>query len=288
MGTRGGHSNNPGNANIGHAGLTEMLNQDSVEILEAGVKISSRLLDSLGKSLQGPHNSAAVARLIDSIADMRRHAETKRTVVGVVGNTGSGKSSIINAVVDEERIIPTNCVRACTAVVTELSYNNSDDPAQAYRAEIEFITKEEWMAELNLLFGDLSDSSDNSAQGSTRADPAAVVAKAKLMAVYPHLAKSKNIPTSSTPATLADDPHVLNYLNTTKKVSDQSPHLFYEKLQKYVDSKEKTRDKKSNKSPVMELWPLIKTVRVYVKSDALSTGLVLVDLVSHRFSLCKE
>ena len=32
-------------------------------------------------------------------------------VLGVVGNTGAGKSSVINAMLDEERLLPTNCVR---------------------------------------------------------------------------------------------------------------------------------------------------------------------------------
>lgn len=52
-----------------------------------------------------------------------------KTIVGVVGETGGGKSSIINnAMLDEERLVPTNCMRACTAVVTEISDNFSSDP----------------------------------------------------------------------------------------------------------------------------------------------------------------
>ena len=44
---------------------------------------------------------------------------------------------------DEERLVPTNCMRACTAVVTEISYNDSKNDFQRYRAEIEFIKPEE-------------------------------------------------------------------------------------------------------------------------------------------------
>ena len=83
------------------------------------------------------------------------------TVIGVVGNTGAGKSSVINAMLDEERLVPTNCMRACTAVVTELSYNKSNDPLAKYRAEIEFIQPADWEKELRTSLSDILDGSGN-------------------------------------------------------------------------------------------------------------------------------
>lgn len=58
--------------------------------------------------------------------------------------------------------------------------------------------------------------------------------------------------------------------------------VFYKKLQSFVDSKEKSigkkdSDKKSQPRD-MEFWPLIKVVRIHVKSPALQTGAVIVDL----------
>ena len=50
---------------------------------------------------------------------------------------------------DEERLVPTNCMRACTAVVTEISYNNG---GEQYRAQIEFISHADWARELTTLF----------------------------------------------------------------------------------------------------------------------------------------
>jgi len=61
------------------------------------------------------------------IDTVRTEAKNTRALIGVVGNTGAGKSNVVNAVLDEERIVPTNCMRACTAVVTEMSYNDSED-----------------------------------------------------------------------------------------------------------------------------------------------------------------
>lgn len=56
---------------------------------------------------------------------------------------------------DEERLVPTNCMRACTAVVTEISYNTEEN--LPYHAQIEFITAADWERELKTLFQDLID-----------------------------------------------------------------------------------------------------------------------------------
>jgi ABC-type glutathione transport system ATPase component len=66
-----------------------------------------------------------------------------RVLVGLVGETGAGKSSMVNALIGEEGLIPCNAMRACTAVPVEIAYNTSDDPAELYRGEIEFVSQDE-------------------------------------------------------------------------------------------------------------------------------------------------
>ena len=82
---------------------------------------------------------------------------------------------------DEERLVPTNCMRACTAVVTEISYNYEDIP---YRAEIEFITEKDWERELQVLFSDLLDSNGNVSREASNQDSEAGVAYAKISQIY--------------------------------------------------------------------------------------------------------
>lgn len=41
-------------------------------------------------------------------------------------------------------------MRACTASVTELSFNYSTDPSKRYYAEVEFMSTEDWASELEL------------------------------------------------------------------------------------------------------------------------------------------
>jgi ATPase subunit of ABC transporter with duplicated ATPase domains len=85
------------------------------------------------------------------------HKVDTPTIIGVVGNTGAGKSSVINAMLEEERLVPTNCMRACTAVVTELSYNSSEDENEKYRAEIAFIQAADWEHDLRISLTELID-----------------------------------------------------------------------------------------------------------------------------------
>jgi hypothetical protein len=80
---------------------------------------------------------------------------------------------------------------------------------------------------------------------------------------------------------LMNHANVQNVLGGKREIVESDSLLFYDRLQFFVDSKEKTRAKKDKdkKQPKeMEFWPLIKVVRLYVKAPALSTGAVIVDL----------
>ena len=55
-----------------------------------------------------------------------------------VGNTEAGISSVYNAMHEEERLVPTNYMRACNAVVTELFCDSSEDLYAKYGGKIEF------------------------------------------------------------------------------------------------------------------------------------------------------
>ena len=81
---------------------------------------------------------------------------------------------------DEERLVSTNCMRACTAVVTEISYNTDDVP---YRAQIEFISSADWERELKVLFQDLLDADGKVSRECTNEETDAGIAYAKLKAV---------------------------------------------------------------------------------------------------------
>lgn len=149
-------------------------------------------------------------------------------------------------------------MRACTAVVTEVSYNDGEKP---YRAKIEFIKPADWERELKTLFQDLVDGSGNVSRESSNPDTDAGIAYAKIKAVYPKKTK-ETIPQTSIEKMLEEVSHILG---TSRDIEETDSLRFYQRLQHFVDSKEKsTGDKEKDKKKErreMEYWPLIRVVR---------------------------
>lgn len=202
-------------------------------------------------------------------------SQTEKVIIGVVGSTGVGKSSLTNAIADEENILATNCMRASTAVATELSYNDGEF---GYKARIEFIQRSEWEHELRILFKELCDSLVDAKRENLPKDSNARVALDKVKAVYPSL-EVENI-TNTSVEKLLEDPNVLSLLGSALIFEENNPRVFSRRLKSYIDSKGKRCDSKnaSQRGSDIGLWPLIRVVQIYVKARALSTGAVLVGL----------
>jgi len=78
---------------------------ESPELLEDAVTIGLRALEDLKQPLEvvAVLDITQASKWVKLIDDLKSRAKPTRTIVGVVGNTGAGKSSIISAVLDEER-----------------------------------------------------------------------------------------------------------------------------------------------------------------------------------------
>lgn len=291
--------------------LQRAMTSTSVENLELYTQVGINIVNDIIQRLDPAKHTRDVFHWMTSLGDLMHQAQTPEYILGVIGATGHGKSSLINALLGEAQLVPTNCVRACTAVITEISWNPSDKPEERYIGHIQFISMDEWRFELDQLFSDLILSNGELTGDANNKATDAGVAWAKIKAIYPHITRETLTKTNA--ETLADDPAVSSLLGATKTIYSATAKAFYKDIRVYVDSKEKLSTEEKGhmaydhdelspdndvdtgelefdseylergpavKERKMELWPLIKVVKIQTKADILSTGVVIVDLVS--------
>ncbi|XP_070836805.1 nuclear GTPase SLIP-GC-like [Chaetodon trifascialis] len=214
--------------------------------------------------------------LKDKIDDLETN---KRELVGVFGKTGAGKSSLINAIIGEENLLPSGDIRACTSVIIKVEANMH---SPKYEAEIEFITKEDWREELwssinffidnadleNDQEDDQENEQEDEQEGDSNFDPTE-----RLSAVYGEEWKDKS------PENLMDSKYfkeVPEFLPSKKKtLTCESAEELSAELAKYTRSDSKDSDSEEVKR---WYWPLVKCVTVRVPRNDLLQHVTLLDL----------
>ncbi|GIL47172.1 hypothetical protein Vafri_4060, partial [Volvox africanus] len=121
---------------------------ESKALVELVAKLIFHTQETGGDDGQGPQpaDGSNVRQLVglqlldqwgSELDNLRNRCKLPNITIGVVGNTGAGKSSLLNVLLGEEDILPTNGMRASTGCPIEVGFA----PSNMYRAEVEFMTK---------------------------------------------------------------------------------------------------------------------------------------------------
>ncbi|XP_040927717.1 nuclear GTPase SLIP-GC-like [Betta splendens] len=219
---------------------------------------SEEIILSCGKSIMSQvHGRLRLdehTKLNDFLKSKIRGLETdKRELIGVFGRSGAGKSSLINAVIEEFNLLPSGDFKACTSVMIKVEANMLNFK---YEAEIEFILKEDWKDELWCLYNNVGDDHE---------------IEDKLTALYGEEWRNKpplenlldNKYFKEIPEFLMDKKKFL----TSESAAELSAKLLKYTISESIDEAEKRW-----------YWPLVKCVTVRVPKNPLLQHVTLVDL----------
>ncbi|KAG7465982.1 hypothetical protein MATL_G00159990 [Megalops atlanticus] len=262
---------------------TEQLLQTYEDALEDGRQAASQIYNKLMEvSCMTTESKTFLEQLKEKASVLKEQSPDKKIYIGLFGKTGAGKSSLINAILNENQLLPSGGLYACTSVFVHVQANTESNK---YKADIEFISKEDWEAELRFLLEILPDTNENDwndmAQGNDKDDDLQTMARDKITAIYgedglqrsySELVGAKRFPE------IPDKCRKTLSFDSTKELSKT--------IGCYI---------RSDKKKEQQFWPLVKRVTISVPNcPALLDRIVLVDLPGagdankHRDEMWKE
>ncbi|KAI1175248.1 hypothetical protein F4777DRAFT_598697 [Nemania sp. FL0916] len=202
--------------------------------------------------------------------------------VGVAGATGSGKTSVLNALLGVQELLPTNNEEAATAVRCNVYFNDDTRPEYAFRCHIKFKPKQALEIRLEQFFKDLE--SRNMLAASHDGSPEDEDALRTLQASLRHTSEMISIVFGlqhheieglDPEAILNSNPAAMDMLGTVKAFNSSKAEEISKMTKPYTDSTVAYHNESGTR---FAAWPLIEEVDLFLKSPILLNGIGLVDL----------
>ena len=202
-------------------------------------------------------------------AQLKNRNQELEFLVGVAGAIGAGKTSLLNALLEFPKLLPSSNTEAATATVCRIAWNHDNTPGHEFTAEVIFRSKDDIMKELEEVLKAVQDRKElkeREFEGEIERCEAIEAATeiisqgiSKVCAVW-NLDESEiedmDLTVESIPK---DNEQTMDLLGKTITIFSSDADRFALEVKPYLDS-----------TPTPEgitAWPLIEEVRLCVKSE---------------------
>ncbi|KAL3290649.1 tat pathway signal sequence [Colletotrichum asianum] len=241
--------------------------------------LMSRLARVLGSSPLHVDPDSAIKRLHKRAKDLSRFQCPPTRTVGFVGDSGVGKSSLLNSLLHQEGLARTsNSGAACTCVVTEYHYDMRDD----FQVDVELFTQDDLMEQVTHLLQSyrrfhLHAEEMTVADGLEEAKEHAGVARDTFRALFRGRLGNE--------AFLTTEPEGFVLWTFRRWLEDGVPELGGSHNRSSKESCSDFLIQLTSEAPGSQgpaIWPFVRKIKIFLDAHILSKGLVLVDLPGLR------
>lgn len=205
-------------------------------------------------------------KVVGDIHRLQIESLSPTSVTGLFGNMGTGKSALINALLEVARLLPTSSSRACTAAAIEIEHCN--DSEWPYKAEIIFYSREEWSQTLKFWIEDLINEDGKLSTDCKLKSTDAGSSYAQLKLLYPD--KLDDFwERAISDVDLAVEELLLHdrsrYIGKIAQLKSKIAEDMHDKIERFADARYNN-------------WPFVKVIRLFAKARILGHGGKIVDL----------
>ncbi|KAH7323547.1 hypothetical protein BKA65DRAFT_70778 [Rhexocercosporidium sp. MPI-PUGE-AT-0058] len=244
--------------------------------------VAHRIADILETCDLARDRDSQIYSMLQTAKELQNFVAPSVCTIGIVGDSGVGKSSLINSLLDEVNLADTAGLgAACTSVVTEYRLRLPKHSAK-YTIEIDRMTNSEIEEQLRELlwsyrFFHITDLDD---QGIRADEQARLEAQSKL--AWDTLQAAFG-PQRELTETYLQDPSDGAENRIQNKLKEWSSDLRWPDESHesgWLGSAETVDDCKNRTRKFLtgNLWPFIKVIRIYLSSQVLKSGAILADL----------